>query len=155
MCEDCVISSLTFKHWHRAPPCACVQRETGTNNINALCFVVCSHLHLTIRLLWLDHVQEFFVQLFWPAASINYLKMAREAYQVMGIKFAPLMIPLERRLQTLAVLYWIATFLFMAGITSVILTILAFTSYRWITILYITWLVYDWNTPYTGGRKNK
>jgi 2-acylglycerol O-acyltransferase 2 len=81
--------------------------------------------------------------------------MAREAYQVMGIKFAPLMIPLERRLQTLAVLYWIATFLFMAGITSVILTILAFTSYRWITILYITWLVYDWNTPYTGGRKNK
>lgn len=52
----------------------------------------------------------------------------------------------------MAVLYWISTFLFMPMVTTIILFALLFTYYRWITILYVTWCIYDWNTPYVGGR---
>ena len=75
--------------------------------------------------------------------------------ELFGVKFAPFLVPFERRIQTLAVLYWITTFLFMGSIVATTLTILAFTQYRWITILYITWTIYDWSTPYIGGRKKE
>ncbi len=78
-----------------------------------------------------------------------------EPHQVLGVRFAPLLIPFERRLQTLAVFLWISIFLFMGGLTTTILVVLALTPYKWITILYVTWVIYDWNTPYKGGRTNK
>ena len=73
--------------------------------------------------------------------------------ELFGVKFAPFLIPLERRLQTFAVLFWITTFLFMGPLVSIILLLLLWTPYRWITILYITWVIYDRKTPYNGGRK--
>ena len=75
--------------------------------------------------------------------------------EILGVKFAPLLLPIERRLQTLAVFYWISTFLFLGFLTTSTLLLLAFSPYKWITILYITWLIYDWNTPYTGGRSKE
>ena len=78
-----------------------------------------------------------------------------KSFKLLGIEFAPLLIPFERRLQTLAVFFWISSFLFMGGICSTFFIFLAFTQYRWISILYLTWCIYDWNTPYNGGRKNK
>ena len=70
--------------------------------------------------------------------------------EIFGVKFAPVLLPLERRLQTFAVLFWISSFLFMGPTSTVILLWLLFTKYRWITILYLTWFIYDRNTPYTG-----
>ena len=81
-------------------------------------------------------------------------KPKRSSFKILGMEFAPVIIPLERRIQTLAVLFWIATFLFLGTLTMTIMTMLMFTQWKWIPILYVTWLVYDWNTPYTGGRKN-
>lgn len=81
-------------------------------------------------------------------------KPKTHSFKILGLEFAPVAIPLERRIQTLAVLFWIVTFLFMGTLTMTIMTILMFTQWKWIPILYVTWLVYDWNTPYTGGRKN-
>ena len=70
--------------------------------------------------------------------------------EIFGVKFAPVLLPLERRLQTFAVLFWISSFLFMGPISTSILVWLLWTKYRWITILYLTWFIYDRNTPYTG-----
>ena len=83
------------------------------------------------------------------------MKTSNSSFELFGIQFAPLLIPFERRLQTLAVFFWISSFLFMGGICSAIFIFLAFTQYRWISILYLSWLVYDWNTPYNGGRKSQ
>ena len=70
--------------------------------------------------------------------------------EIFGVKFAPVLLPLERRLQTFAVLFWISSFLFMGPISTSILVWLLWTKYRWITILYLTWFIYDRNTPFTG-----
>ena len=75
--------------------------------------------------------------------------------EIFGIQFAPFWIPFERRLQTFAVLFWISTFLFLGPTSSSILIYLLWTPYRWITILYVTWVIYDYNTPYNGGRKTE
>ena len=78
-----------------------------------------------------------------------------DSFKLFGIQFAPLIIPFKRRIETFAVGFWITTFLFLGFISHTILFILALTPYRWIAIFYLTWCVYDWKTPYTGGRTNK
>lgn len=73
--------------------------------------------------------------------------------EILGIKFAPLNIPLERRLQTLAVLY--ANFSFMCGgILGIFLSIYLFffSDYYYVPIFYFAWYVYDQDTPKRGAR---
>ncbi|KAM7249525.1 hypothetical protein ACFE04_008290 [Oxalis oulophora] len=74
--------------------------------------------------------------------------------QIFGIKFAPLRIPLERRLQTASVAFFL-TFLLLAMFHTIpILTyMLIFTKFWYIPMLYAAWIFYDRNTPYQGGRK--
>jgi len=74
-----------------------------------------------------------------------------------GIEWAPIRIPIERRLQTLAVLCWISTFTLLNTVgTGLFLYVLFYSStYRWMPILYMAWAVYDWKTPEQGGRKWK
>jgi hypothetical protein len=72
-----------------------------------------------------------------------------------GIEFAPIYIPIERRLQTLAVFMWISFFLFLGSATGSFLVYLLYTDFNWITFLYAAWVVYDWKTPYRGGRNYK
>lgn len=71
--------------------------------------------------------------------------------KILGIEFAPLNIPLSRRIQTLCTLQWTLTFL-IGGFGSLFLFIyLLFTNYYWIPLLYLVWYVYDRNTAETGG----
>lgn len=67
-----------------------------------------------------------------------------------GIEFAPLFIPLRRRLQTFAVLYYLNEFMVVGLITTILLIYLLFTNYYFITLLYIIWFVYDYKTCFQG-----
>ncbi|VDD93065.1 unnamed protein product [Enterobius vermicularis] len=66
------------------------------------------------------------------------------------IEFAPLNIPLERRLQTLAVVHYVFFFL-IAPPLSIFLAIYLL----WINILYGIWLYYDRDAPIRGYRRMK
>jgi hypothetical protein len=46
-------------------------------------------------------------------------------------------------------------FLFMGFATTVLLVFLLYTDFKWVTFLYITWVLYDLRTPLTGGRNFK
>lgn len=78
---------------------------------------------------------------------------SRDRLKLLGIEFAPLNIPLKRRLETFAVLQWILSVLFM-GLTCVALLVaLLFTPFYWLTLIYIAWYVYDYSKPEQGGRR--
>lgn len=74
--------------------------------------------------------------------------------KLLGIDFAPLDIPLERRLQTLGVLFYTSIF-FMLGNGSLILFayLLLFTRYYYLPIAYFLWTWIDRKTPKRGGRR--
>ena len=76
-----------------------------------------------------------------------------KSWSIFGIKFAPLLIPLERRLQTLSVLLWISSYLTTGLLSSTAMYLLMSTSFWWITPMYLTWIVYDLQTCNNGGRK--
>ena len=71
--------------------------------------------------------------------------------KILGIEFAPLLIPIERRLQTLAVLYYCSEFLFIGFITLLfLLYLLLFTKFYFIPLLYLSWFLYDKNVCNQG-----
>ena len=71
----------------------------------------------------------------------------------LGIEFAPRMLPWERRMQTVAVFFWISSFLFGGLLTTMVLAYLFFYTRLWfLTVLYLTWVVYDLDTCNRGGR---
>ena len=75
--------------------------------------------------------------------------------RILGIEFAPLSMPMERRIQTLAVLMWGLLFL-LSGLVTILTLIYWFfyTTYFWpLTLVYIVWYVYDVNTCNRGGRR--
>ncbi|KAJ8971205.1 hypothetical protein NQ314_000807 [Rhamnusium bicolor] len=77
--------------------------------------------------------------------------------EIFGIQFAPLNIPLERRIQTLAAAGWMITMAF-GGLISLIVAIylVLFTKYWWITVLYLIWAwVIDKDICDNGGRPSK
>ncbi|XP_062408429.1 2-acylglycerol O-acyltransferase 1-like isoform X2 [Sardina pilchardus] len=69
------------------------------------------------------------------------------------IKFAPLNIPLNRRLQTAAVVQWVFSFLFLAQCGLALYVWLALHWWQG-AVLYAIWLYLDWETPQTGGRRS-
>ncbi|XP_043929333.1 2-acylglycerol O-acyltransferase 2 [Protopterus annectens] len=71
------------------------------------------------------------------------------------VKFAPLKIPLERRLQTAAVLQWVFSFLALAQCCLVLFIALLFTRFWLISVLYATWWFLDIDTPSKGGRPHR
>ena len=72
-----------------------------------------------------------------------------------GLEFAPLKIPLRRRLQTLAVFYFCTEFLLLGFLSTALFVYLFFTRYYWISLLYIVWFYYDRNICYNGGRRSE
>ncbi|XP_066445610.1 2-acylglycerol O-acyltransferase 2-like [Eleutherodactylus coqui] len=73
----------------------------------------------------------------------------------MWIQFAPLNVPLDRRLQTAAVLQWAFSFLVLAQCCLVLYILLVFSQYWALAALYAVWLYIDWDTPSTGGRRSE
>ena len=81
-------------------------------------------------------------------------KRKRERKMVLGIEFAPLKIPLKRRLQTSAVILFICLFLLGHTVSWIILLAMAlipvFTPFA---VAYLFWVFkWDKNTPFQGGR---
>ncbi|KAM9414374.1 2-acylglycerol O-acyltransferase 1 isoform 2-T2 [Pholidichthys leucotaenia] len=71
----------------------------------------------------------------------------------MRIEFAPLNVPLRRRLQTAAVLQWLFSFLALAQCCLAAFMLLALSDWWMLALLYAGWLWLDWDTPITGGRR--
>ncbi|XP_029442180.1 2-acylglycerol O-acyltransferase 2 [Rhinatrema bivittatum] len=71
----------------------------------------------------------------------------------MPIEFAPLSIPVERRLQTAAVVQWVFSFLALAQTCIFVFFGLLFTRFWLVSVLYAIWWYLDWDTPSKGGRK--
>ncbi|KAM4677796.1 2-acylglycerol O-acyltransferase 2-like [Discoglossus pictus] len=83
-----------------------------------------------------------------------FLYLLVSATMVMWIQFAPLKIPLSRRLQTAAVLQWTFSFLAMAHCCLAIFALLLISKYWYLALLYGIWLYIDWETPSRGGRRS-
>ncbi|RWS23819.1 2-acylglycerol O-acyltransferase 1-like protein [Leptotrombidium deliense] len=74
---------------------------------------------------------------------------------IFGIKLAPLFIPLNRRLQTLAVLYFGSEFLPLLFVYIAVLLYLLFTRFYFITLAYFVWYFYDLNAARRGGKRGR
>ncbi|XP_078793056.1 2-acylglycerol O-acyltransferase 1 isoform X2 [Oryzias latipes] len=73
----------------------------------------------------------------------------------MRIEFAPLSVPLPRRLQTAAVLQWIFSFLALAQFCLAAFILLLVSDWWMVSLLYAGWLWLDWDTPSNGGRRSQ
>ena len=72
------------------------------------------------------------------------------------VEFAPIRIPLYRRLQTLAVAVYYYSFYFGAFLGAGIIMLVLFSSYYPLALLYLGWAyLYDKQTPSHGGRRSK
>ncbi|KAF4802231.1 diacylglycerol O-acyltransferase 2-like protein [Turdus rufiventris] len=56
-------------------------------------------------------------------------------------------------LQLLAVLQWVLSFLLLGIVSLLLLIYLLFTSLWLIPVLYLAWIIFDWDTPEKGGRR--
>lgn len=74
--------------------------------------------------------------------------------EIFGIRFAPLNVPLERRLQTLSAAGWMVTMAFGGFIGMLLaLYLLLFTKLWWLVALYLFWIwVIDKDSSEQGGR---
>ena len=76
--------------------------------------------------------------------------------KTLGIEFAPLSIPLERRLQMASVLLFTSLVAPLPVLCVIIHVMLLFTEYYWVAIGYGIWILYDVNmntTSSSGGRR--
>ncbi|XP_022685734.1 2-acylglycerol O-acyltransferase 2-like isoform X2 [Varroa jacobsoni] len=78
-------------------------------------------------------------------------------FSKLGIEVAPARIPLERRLQTLAALYYSFLF-FLCGLSSIILSVYVIcyaSGPLWsLMAAYLAWYIWDINTCIRGGRRS-
>ncbi|KAJ8281920.1 hypothetical protein COCON_G00044390 [Conger conger] len=73
----------------------------------------------------------------------------------MKIEFAPLNIPLRRRLQTTSVVQWVFSFLALAQCCLAGFILLCLSQWWLLAMLYAGWLYLDKDTPTTGGRRSQ
>ncbi|NWX21071.1 MOGT2 acyltransferase, partial [Aegotheles bennettii] len=71
----------------------------------------------------------------------------------MKVEFAPLSMPLQRRLQTAAVVQWVFSFLCLAQCCTVAFIGLFFTRFWLVSALYAAWWFIDREKPRKGGRR--
>ncbi|CAL4078709.1 unnamed protein product, partial [Meganyctiphanes norvegica] len=76
--------------------------------------------------------------------------------EFLGLKMAPLNIPIQRRLQTASVFAWVATILFAGWAFLLLLIYLGFfTNYWWLSLAYLTWYYGDRAAPHKGGGRRR
>lgn len=77
--------------------------------------------------------------------------------EILGIQFAPLNVPMQRRLQTLAAATWFTTLAFGGFVgTGLAIYLLVYTRFWWLTALYLTWMILlDNDVAKKGGRRSK
>ncbi|XP_075941115.1 2-acylglycerol O-acyltransferase 2-B isoform X4 [Anarhichas minor] len=73
----------------------------------------------------------------------------------MKVEFAPLNVPVRRRLQTAATLQWVFSFLALAQCCLAAFVLLALSDWWIVALLYAGWLWLDWDTPTCGGRRSQ
>ncbi|KAK9525212.1 hypothetical protein VZT92_017534 [Zoarces viviparus] len=73
----------------------------------------------------------------------------------MKLEFAPLNVPVRRRLQTVATLQWVFSFLALAQCCLAAFVLLALSDWWIVALLYAGWLWLDWDTPTCGGRRSQ
>ncbi|NXN95534.1 MOGT2 acyltransferase, partial [Rhinopomastus cyanomelas] len=71
----------------------------------------------------------------------------------MKIEFAPRSLPLQRRLQTAAVVQWVFSFLCLAQCCAALFVALLFTRLWLLSALYAAWWLLDRERPCQGGRR--
>ncbi|GFN89225.1 endonuclease-reverse transcriptase [Plakobranchus ocellatus] len=75
--------------------------------------------------------------------------------KILGLELVPLNLPLQKRLQTLGVLHYTYSFLFLGFLTFFIfLYLLLFTNYYFIPLAYYAWYYYDRSVSEKGGRRS-
>ena len=73
-----------------------------------------------------------------------------------AVKWVPLRVPIERRLQTLAVMFYCSMFMVFPFLSIVLAIFLLFTPLFWLSLGYFAWIFYDTkirHTPSRGGRR--
>lgn len=71
--------------------------------------------------------------------------------KIFGLELAPLKIPLERRLQTAAVCFFVFTFLQCISLIGIFLFVyLLFTRFYWLSLLYALWYYLDHQRCHEG-----
>ena len=63
--------------------------------------------------------------------------------KLLGIELAPVLVPIERRLQTLSVIFYVSMFMILPFVAYFLAIALFFTRYYWISIGYFAWCIYD------------
>ena len=63
--------------------------------------------------------------------------------KLLGVELTPLWVPIQRRLQTLSIIFYVSMFMLLPIVTYFTAIGLLFTSFYWITIGYIAWCIYD------------
>ncbi|NWI31591.1 MOGT2 acyltransferase, partial [Sula dactylatra] len=69
------------------------------------------------------------------------------------VQFAPLSVPLQRRLQTASVVQWVFSFLSLAQCCTIAYIALFFTRFWLVSALYTVWWIIDREKPSKGGRR--
>ena len=84
-------------------------------------------------------------------------KVLRKVAGKFGVKLAPLRVPIERRLQTFGVLYYLNCVIVIPSVGFTLLFIALFTRFWILSVGYIAWVVYDMTIAKThkrGGRRS-
>ncbi|XP_045494257.1 2-acylglycerol O-acyltransferase 2-like [Colias croceus] len=84
------------------------------------------------------------IQMFWNI----FLRISK----VLGVEWAPLNVPLSRRLQTLAATGWICLVLFSEALAVLLFIKLLYSSYWYLALLYAVWMLNDIDICHRGGR---
>ena len=83
-------------------------------------------------------------------------KILNFSQRCVTMKWVPFSVAFERTLQFLAVLIYIGFFLFITVFgTAILIYLLMYTNYWWITIAYVVWMYLDKDVVETGGRPQK
>ena len=83
------------------------------------------------------------------------LAPTRAPFKLLGVTFAPLSLPMERRMQTFAVFAYMFVFIFSGLTLSIVSVYLVFYTedWKWLPFTYFLWYFYDLDTGERGGRE--